>query len=139
LRSEADPAFLEEFGLEEIQNAFTWEQLLRRPEFTYQDLRRLDPAVDGIPAAVREQVEIQVKYRGYIERQLEQVEKSRSMEGTRIPDDMQYEDIPGLSRELREKLSRHRPDTLGQASRIQGMTPAAVGVLAMTIRMRGAR
>uniref|UniRef100_A0A831XM84 tRNA uridine 5-carboxymethylaminomethyl modification enzyme MnmG n=1 Tax=Geobacter metallireducens TaxID=28232 RepID=A0A831XM84_GEOME len=137
LPSEADPAFLAEFGMTGLQNALTHEQLLRRPDITYGELGRIDPLAAELPPAVREQVEIQIKYQGYIERQLEQVERARKLEGTAIPADFDYAAIPGLSAEVREKLARFRPDTLGQASRIQGVTPAALGILALALKARG--
>lgn len=137
LPSEADPAFLAEFGMTNLQNALTHEQLLRRPDLTYEELCRIDPMAAQVPPAVREQVEIQIKYQGYIERQLDQVERARKVEGTAIPADFDYTAIPGLSAEVREKLTKFRPDTLGQASRIQGVTPAAVGILALALKARG--
>lgn len=137
LPSEADSGFLQKFGMTGLQNAVTYEQLLRRPDITYDDLRWMDEISATVPAAVREQVEIQVKYQGYIERQLDQVERSKKLEGTRIPADMDYAAVQGLSAEVREKLAKFRPDTLGQASRIQGVTPAAVGILALTLKARG--
>lgn len=137
LPSEADPAFLAEFGMTGLQNALTHEQLLRRPDITYGELGRIDPLAAEVSPAVREQVEIQIKYQGYIERQLDQVERSRKLEGAGIPADFDYGVIPGLSAEVREKLARFRPDTLGQASRIQGVTPAAVGILALALKVRG--
>jgi tRNA uridine 5-carboxymethylaminomethyl modification enzyme len=139
LPSEADPALLEEFDLLGMQNALTFEQLLRRPDFTYLELARFDAASREIPAKIAEQVEIQVKYHGYIERQLEQVERSRKLEGTRIPDGFDYAAIPGMTAEVREKLMRFRPDTLGQASRIQGVTPAAISVLSIALKARSNR
>lgn len=139
LPSEADPAFMEEFGLIGLQNALTYEQLLRRPDISYEELSRLDAhALDASPA-VREQVEIQVKYQGYIDRQLDQVERARKMELTRIPDDFTYLGISGLSTEVQEKLHKFRPDTLGQASRIPGITPAAIAILSISLKMRGER
>ncbi len=137
LPSEADPDFLAAFGMTTLQNALTFEQLLRRPDITYEELLRIDPQAAEVPPAVREQVEIQIKYQGYIERQLDQVERARKLEGTAIPADFDYAAIPGLSAEVREKLAKFRPDTLGQASRIQGVTPAAVGILALSIKARG--
>ena len=139
LPSEADPALLEAFDLIGMQNALTFDQLLRRPDFTYLELARFDTASRQIPAKIAEQVEIQVKYQGYIERQLEQVERSRKMEGTRIPDGFDYDGIPGMTAEVREKLFRFRPDTLGQASRIQGVTPAAISVLSIALKARSNR
>lgn len=136
LPSEADPAFLGKFGMTNLQNALTFEQLLRRPDITYEELCRIDPGAVAVSPDVREQVEIQIKYQGYIERQLDQVERARKLEGTAIPADLDYGVIPGLSAEVREKLQKFRPDTLGQASRIQGVTPAAVGILALAIKGR---
>lgn len=134
LPSETDPEVLADFGLAGAQNATTWEQLLRRPEMGYGDLCRLDSAVAAVPQAVREQVEIQVKYQGYIDRQLDQVARTRKMELARIPSNFSYEGIPGLSTEVRDKLARHRPDTLGQASRIPGVTPAALAILSVILK-----
>lgn len=139
LPSEADPGFLEHYGLVGMQNASTFEQLLRRPDFTYDDLTAIDPFVEQVPPVVREQAEIQIKYKGYIDRQLDQVERAKKIEGTQIPAGFSYDGLPGLSTEVREKLGRQRPDTLGQASRIPGVTPAAVGVIAMALKMRGER
>jgi tRNA uridine 5-carboxymethylaminomethyl modification enzyme len=134
LLSEADPSFMAEFNLDNIQNAITFEQLLRRPEFSYQELARLDSRYATVAATVRDQVEIQVKYQGYIDRQLEQVRKMVKMESAKIPSSMDYSRLPGLTAEVREKLERFRPDTLGQASRIPGITPAAVAVLSILLK-----
>ncbi|HTG81278.1 MAG TPA: tRNA uridine-5-carboxymethylaminomethyl(34) synthesis enzyme MnmG [Geobacteraceae bacterium] len=137
--SETDPALLEEFGLAGMQNALTYEQLLRRPDVGYAELARLDRESGEVPAAVAEQVEIQVKYQGYIDRQLEQVERARKLESTRIPDGFDYLALPGFSAEVRDKLHRFRPDTLGQASRIPGVTPAAITVLSIALKAGGGR
>jgi tRNA uridine 5-carboxymethylaminomethyl modification enzyme len=136
LPSSEDAALLEEYGLAGAQNATTYEQLLRRPEVGFDDLIRFDAALAEVPAAVREQVEIQVKYQGYIDRQVEQVERSRKMESTRIPADFDYAAVPSLSTEVRDKLAKHRPDTLGQASRIPGITPAALAVVSVVLKGR---
>jgi tRNA uridine 5-carboxymethylaminomethyl modification enzyme len=137
--SEADPAFLEEFGMTGMQNAVTYEQLLRRPDIGYGELGRIDGASREVPAPVAEQVEIQVKYQGYIDRQLEQVERSRKLETARIPLDFDYQAVPGLTAEVREKLQAFRPDTLGQASRISGVTPAAITIVSIALKARGGR
>jgi tRNA uridine 5-carboxymethylaminomethyl modification enzyme len=86
---------------------------------------------------VREQVEIQVKYHGYIERQREQIERARCLENTRLPAVLDYYAIKGLTTEVREKLNRFRPDTLGQASRIPGVTPAAISVVSIALKADG--
>lgn len=134
LPSEADPGFLDEFDLTGLQNSLTYEQLLRRPDFTYAELARIDAASGAVPAVIAEQVEIQVKYQGYINRQMEQVERARKLEGARIPEEFDYAVLPGLTAEVREKLLRFKPDTLGQASRIQGVTPAAISILSIALK-----
>lgn len=137
LPSVADDGFLEEYGLKGMQNATTLEQLLRRPDITCAELSRIDKGIMGTDPQVREQVEIQIKYQGYIDRQLEQVERARKLEHTIIPRDMKYAALPGLSAEVQEKLQKFTPDTLGQASRIPGVTPAAITILSIALKSRG--
>ena len=137
--SAAGEELLEEWGLVGMQNAISYEQLLRRPEFTCQDLSRIYPAIMELPEQVREQIEIQIKYQGYIQRQLEQVERSARLETTKIPEDMDYGSVSGLSTEVREKLVKFRPDTLGQASRIPGITPAGITILSIALKARYGR
>ena len=103
--------------------------LLRRPQVSYDDLRPFDPAAPELPVAVREQVEISVKYEGYIRRQQRQVEDFEQLEKHALPDGMDYSAIQGLRLEAREKLDAVRPLNLGQASRISGVSPADVGAL----------
>lgn len=110
-------------------------ELLRRPELTYDDIKNLTGEADTSPQ-VAEQVEIQTKYQGYIDRQTEEIARLRRYENTRIPDTMNYDKIEGLSNEIRQKLKDHTPDTLGRASRIQGMTPAAVSLLLVHLKKR---
>jgi tRNA uridine 5-carboxymethylaminomethyl modification enzyme len=136
---ELDQGFQEDFGLVGMQNAVTLEQLLRRPDISCMELARIAPGLAEIPAAVREQLEIQVKYQGYIDRQLEQVARGRKLESARIPVDFDYSTISGLTAEVREKLQRFRPDTLGQASRIAGITPAAISILVIALKAREGR
>lgn len=124
------------YGCSDLQKGTSFEHLLRRPEIGYEQLQEIDPQVARLTAAVREQVEIQVKYQGYIERQLDQIERMRKQEEARIPADMDYQAIPGLTSEVREKLERFRPDTLGQAARIQGITPAAIAILGVLLKTR---
>jgi tRNA uridine 5-carboxymethylaminomethyl modification enzyme len=126
--------FLSSHELTDIQKGTTFEQFLRRPEITYGELAEFDDVSRETSPEVREQVEIQVKYRGYIERQLEQVKRARKLEDTQLPVDLDYASINGLTTEVREKLTKNRPDTLGQASRIPGMTPAAISVLAIALK-----
>jgi tRNA uridine 5-carboxymethylaminomethyl modification enzyme len=121
-------------GLEDIQKGTTLEHLLKRSDVTYSDLAALDSVSRETPALIREQVEIQTKYKGYIDRQLEQVEQSKKMEKTRIPENLDYASIKSLTTEVREKLSKSRPDTMGQASRIPGVTPAAISILSIALK-----
>ncbi|MDG4597724.1 MAG: tRNA uridine-5-carboxymethylaminomethyl(34) synthesis enzyme MnmG [Candidatus Contendobacter sp.] len=115
-------------------------ELLRRPEVTYDGLMSLPGVGPGETAPrVAEQVEIQAKYAGYIERQREEIERQRRHEQWVLPPDLDYAEVRGLSREAREKLIRHRPHTLGQAGRIPGMTPAAVSLLLIHLKRRRGR
>jgi tRNA uridine 5-carboxymethylaminomethyl modification enzyme len=103
-------------------------QLLRRPEVTYADVRRLDPAA-LTDVAVARQVEVSAKYEGYIRRMLDDVARFKGLEQRLIPDGLDYRAVPGLSTEIRERLTEVRPRSLGQASRIPGVTPAAISIL----------
>ena len=110
-------------------------QLLRRPEITYADIAKLpNIAVDGIDPKVTEQVEIQVKYSGYIQRQEEEIARNKRHEDAELPNEIDYMQVRGLSSEVIEKLSKHRPINLGQASRIQGVTPAAISLLRIHLK-----
>ena len=114
------------------------EDLLRRPEVTYSSLISLEnfgPAIDDRQAA--EQVEIQVKYAGYIQRQRDEIEKSLRHENTKLPLDLEYSKVKGLSNEVVAKLSDAKPETLGIASRISGITPAAISILLVHLKKHG--
>ena len=110
--------------------------LLRRPQVSYDDLRPFDPGAPALDKAVREQVEITVKYEGYIRRQQRQVEEFEQLEKHALPDDMDYGSSQGLRLEAREKLGAVRPLNLGQASRISGVSPADVGALMIWLQSR---
>ena len=114
-------------GLREKQSLY---ELLRRPEESYASLVA-DPASDP---AVREQVEIQAKYEGYIERQREEVARSAALEARALPAGLDYREVRGLSAEVQQKLNRHRPETIGQAARISGVTPAAISLLLVHLK-----
>ncbi len=113
-------------------------RILRQPAMDLDALAKLDPRVDELAAdpEVREQVEIELKYEGYLERQLEQIERFRRNEDRRIPGWLDYADIPQLRREAREKLAEVQPVSLGQASRISGVSPADVSTLMIHIESR---
>ncbi|HEV2219577.1 MAG TPA: tRNA uridine-5-carboxymethylaminomethyl(34) synthesis enzyme MnmG [Casimicrobiaceae bacterium] len=122
-----------------IERDYALADLLRRPGVTYAALHELEGA--GTPvtdAAVAEQVEIATKYHGYIERQQVEVARQREHEETRLPDWIQYSQIRGLSIEVQQKLDAHRPETLGQAARISGVTPAAISLLLVHLKRGGA-
>ena len=114
------------------------EDLLRRPEISYEKLTKtaaFSPALEDKQAA--EQVEIAIKYQGYIEHQQEEIEKQKRHENTMIPERFDYSLVSGLSNEVRSKLEQHRPVSIGQASRISGITPAAISILLVNLKKQG--
>jgi tRNA uridine 5-carboxymethylaminomethyl modification enzyme len=118
-----------------LEREHTLADLLRRPGLSYARLMTLTGAGPGVmDAAVAEQVEIQAKYRGYIERQEEEIARHGESEQLRLPADVDYARVRGLSVEVQQKLNQYRPETLGQASRIPGVTPAAVSVLLVHLK-----
>ena len=122
-------ALLAEKGTAAVDSGCRLIDLLRRPQLTYDDLTPFDPGRPELPQAVREQVEISVKYEGYIQRQLRQTAEFEKLERRVLPEDMDYSAIQGLRLEAREKLSAVRPLNLGQAGRISGVSPADVAAL----------
>ncbi len=122
-------ALLAEKGTAAVDSGCRLIDLLRRPQLTYDDLAAFDPGRPALPPAVREQVEISVKYEGYIQRQLRQAAEFEKLERRALPEDMDYSAIQGLRLEAREKLSAVRPLNLGQAGRISGVSPADVAAL----------
>jgi tRNA uridine 5-carboxymethylaminomethyl modification enzyme len=121
-----------------LEHEYSLAELLRRPDVSYASLMTLPGAGEPIsdPQAV-EQLEIQSKYQGYIDRQAEEIAKSREQEDTPLPDDLDYRTVRGLSIEVQQKLNQHKPETVGQASRIQGITPAAISLLLVHLKRRG--
>ena len=120
-----------------MEREYALLELLRRPDVTYEALMTLPGAGPAVAnPAVAEQVEIQAKYHGYIERQQEEIERSAQQEAARLPSDIDYSKITGLSIEAQQKLAKHQPETLGQAARISGITPATISVL-MVYAKRG--
>ena len=134
--SDALNALLMQRGTAPVADGARLIDLLRRPRVSYDDLRPFDPGAPALDKAVREQVEITVKYEGYIRRQQRQVEEFEQLEKHALPDDMDYSDIQGLRLEAREKLSAVRPLNLGQASRISGVSPADIGALMIWLQSR---
>lgn len=128
-------ARLSKLGIQELRNPTTLGGLLRRPEVTHDSLLR---AFDGskVPQLVGEQVEIRVKYEGFINRQNQMVDRQKKLEHYRIPDEFEYQGIPGLSHEVVQKLEEIRPVTLGQAGRISGVTPSAISLIMILLEKR---
>ena len=120
----------------ELERDHTLAELLRRPEASYAALMTLPGAAPDIPLEPQaaEQVEIQTKYHGYIDRQQEEIARHRQHESTPLPHDIDYASLRGLSREVQQKLNQYRPETVGQASRISGVTPAAISILLVHAR-----
>ncbi len=127
--SEPVLALLERYNTAPIKNGARLSDLIKRPQLTYDALAEIDPQRPELPADVREQVNIQIKYAGYIDQQLKQVEQFKKLEGRLLPMDLDYETIQGLRLEARQKLNLVRPQNLGQASRITGVSPADISVL----------
>ena len=120
---------LAKHGSTPLVSGASLSELIKRPELDYDALAPLDTDRPGLPADVREQVNIAIKYEGYIRRQEEQVERFKKLESKRIPEDTDYDQIQSLRLEARQKLKKLRPESLGQASRISGVSPADVSVL----------
>ncbi len=125
---------LARLGLQNLKNGASLEELLRRPEIGIGDLDFLDVELTSFSQEVRSELETEVKYAGYIRRQREQVERFRRLESMEIPVDFDYDAINGFSAEVREKLKRVVPRTIGQAGRIPGVTPAAIAILTVFLR-----
>jgi len=128
---------LREVGTVELVNSIPLADLLRRPEITYEHIKRIDPPDHTLSPEVEEQVEIQIKYSGYIEKQLQQIEKQRKMENKRLSETLDYDAIPGLATEAKQKLKMIRPLTIGQASRISGVNPADISILLVYLEQQG--
>jgi tRNA uridine 5-carboxymethylaminomethyl modification enzyme len=127
-----------------IEREYSLADLLRRPHVRYANLMNMkdgtwqpaQPLTDDVQLLeqIEEQIEISIKYQGYIERQAEDIERQSAQEVLRLPPDFDFSQVRGLSKEVQQKLNQHRPETLGQASRIQGITPAAVSLLIIHLK-----
>ena len=126
---------LENLGSQKIKKPQTLKEILRRPNFTYEMLRFIDPSRNlGVSSELGSQIEMEIKYEGYINRQQEEIARFHRFENMKIPKAFEYANIPGLSNEIVQKLSKVKPESVGQASRISGVTPAAISVLLVHIR-----
>ncbi|KSU59098.1 tRNA uridine 5-carboxymethylaminomethyl modification protein [[Bacillus] enclensis] len=130
---EETQAVIREAGGSELKDGILAADLLKRPEMNYSHIKRLVPSEVELSPDVEEQVEIQVKYEGYIEKSLQQVDKLKKMENKKIPENIDYEAISGLASEARQKLIEVRPLSLAQASRISGVNPADISILLVYI------
>ena len=129
-------ARLEEAGITQFDKPTSLMDLLKRPEIGYRQIKQLSPPPRELPGAVEEQSEIQIKYEGYIRRQVVQIGQFKKLENFRIPDDFDYENARGLKTEAQEKLAKIRPTSVGQASRIPGVTPADISILMVLIHQK---
>ena len=120
---------LEQYGSTPLTSGSTLGELIRRPELSYEAIKPLDKERPELPWDVQEQVDINIKYDGYIRRQLKQVEQFKKLEAKKIPTDLDYEKVGSLRIEARQKLEAYRPISIGQASRISGVSPADISVL----------
>lgn len=125
---------LESLGSAPLRSQSSLAQLLRRPEIYFSNLALFASELSGVPTSLGLQAEVEIKYSGYVQRQVEGVKRFRKMETMRLPVDLDYTAIGGLSREVCEKLTRIRPRTLGQASRISGITPASLSLLSVYLK-----
>ena len=132
-------AFLSKYGTALLRTAASMAELLCRPELSYEILAEIDTERPSLPLDVVEQACIQIKYEGYIERQMRQVEQFKKTERRRIPEDIDYDDISSLRLEARQKLKAFRPMSVGQASRISGVSPADVSVLLIYLEQQKGR
>ncbi len=124
-------------GLGGIKNPLTLEDLLKKPEITIKKLKGIERKLEGVEEDIAYQVELNVKYRGYTERQQDMIERTKKLEGKKIPLSTKYDEVSGLSREVIEKLTRVKPISLGQASRVPGVTPASITALLVHFKKTG--
>jgi tRNA uridine 5-carboxymethylaminomethyl modification enzyme len=134
-RSDGVDQKLNSWGSPGLHGQTSLSQLLRRPEISFAHLRELSDLA-YVPEPTALQAEIEIKYSGYIERQQEAVRRSKNLEMVQVPENLDYSTVNGLSREAREKLGQIRPRSLGQASRISGITPAAISILSIHLKKR---
>jgi tRNA uridine 5-carboxymethylaminomethyl modification enzyme len=125
---------LRDMGEQPVYGAVSLADLLKRPSLSYRDMTRFGFGIRDLPPDLVSEIEVQLKYNGYLEKQNREIEKYRKMESRAIPADLDYLEIPNLSVEARQKLSRVRPGSIGQASRISGVSPADISILLIHLR-----
>lgn len=125
---------LEDLGSTPINNGLTLYDLIKRPEITYEMTEVFDSERESLPSYIRMSVQTEIKYEGYINKQLKDIEKFKKLESKKLGHDIDYSKIPGLKKESAEKLNEIKPDSLGQASRISGVSPADINVLLIRLK-----
>lgn len=135
--NEAINNLLKKFGLDDIKKATTLKELIRRPGVSLATAYELMGWENLPESKIIEQIEIMIKYEGYINQQLEQVERFKKMEGIKIPHTISFDEVSGLSKEVREKLAAIKPESIGQAARVSGITPAAISMLLIHMKKNG--
>ncbi|MBA2174738.1 tRNA uridine-5-carboxymethylaminomethyl(34) synthesis enzyme MnmG [Halobacillus locisalis] len=133
LKADEVQAVIEEAGGSPLKDALHAVDLLKRPEMKYEHIDRVSPSEENLSDDVKEQVEIQIKYAGYIKKALEQIDRMKKMDSKKIPDNIDYDAINGLATEARDRLKNVRPLSVGQASRVSGVNPADVSILLVYI------
>jgi len=128
---------LHQWGTTSLKKNSSLQEILKRPEIHFKHLFAFDPGLESLPEAIKEQVEIQVKYEGYIKRQMEQIERFKKLEELNFPGSFDFSSVIGLTTEVMEKLKKIKPYSLGQASRISGVTPAAISILMVNLKKQG--
>ncbi|NWF91460.1 MAG: tRNA uridine-5-carboxymethylaminomethyl(34) synthesis enzyme MnmG [Syntrophaceae bacterium] len=128
---------LHRWGSAALKKESSLQEILKRPEIHFEHLLCFDGDLERLPKEIQDQVEIQVKYEGYMKRQMEQIERFKKLEEVRFPEEFDFSAVIGLSREVMEKLVKIRPLSLGQASRISGVTPAAISILMINLKKEG--
>ena len=128
---------LHQWGSATLKKDSSLQEILRRPEIHFKSLFDFDRSLENLPESIQEQVEIRVKYDGYVKRQMEQIERFRRLEGVSFPEEFDFSSVIGLTTEVMEKLRKIKPHSLGQASRISGVTPAAISILMVNLKKQG--
>jgi tRNA uridine 5-carboxymethylaminomethyl modification enzyme len=128
---------LHQWGSATLKKDSSLQEILKRPEIHFKNLFDFDRSLESIPESIQEQVEIQVKYDGYIKRQMEQIARFRRLEDVSFPEEFDFGSVIGLTTEVMEKLKKIKPHSLGQASRISGVTPAALSILMVNLKKQG--
>ncbi len=131
--------FLKNLGSTPLKTAITLYDLIRRPEIRYSSLKEIDKDREELPREIGLQVETQIKYEGYIKKQMAQIEQFKKLEGKKLSEDENYDEVKGLSNEAKQKLNQIKPDSVGQASRISGVSPADINVLLIYLEQKRRR